>query len=501
VSGRRRFLERFPSIRAKLGFVIVFAVGMTVLLIYLLLGYALSNSSRDRDRLQLLDTAQQAAVSRSIHLPAGVWVLLLSTGGRWSWSTPPPGLPLFTDRAVHVGSQAGFDYVAVPGYAREGRQTRTYVGTVYAIRKAPGGFPDRIADTFGFLRHYWWQLLLGGALAAGTALTIARFLALGMTQPLRDMAGAAGKMARGDYGQRVTTRSRDEVGQLAAAFNRMSGELEQVERLRRDLVANVSHELKTPISALRAHLENLLDGVEQPDPETIQVMLQQSERLSRLVEQLLDLSRLESGDLPMALGAVPLRPLVDQVISEVEVAAAARGATVARPANSVAGDLPPVLGDAERIHQVLYNLLANAVRFTPPDGTVSVTAALSGDRCEVTVADTGHGIPPEHLPFVFERFYRADAARARERGGTGIGLAIVRSIVEAHGGTVRAQSDAGKGSAFTFDLPLAGTPATAGLPPAAASAEPLTEAGARTDAPSADTVGATRAGARTGGTE
>jgi signal transduction histidine kinase len=191
---------------------------------------------------------------------------------------------------------------------------------------------------------------------------------------------------------------------------------------------------------------------------------------------------------------------VDQVISEVEVAAAARGQTVARPENSVAGDLPPVLGDAERIHQVLFNLLANAVRFTPPDGTVSVTAALSGDRCEVTVTDTGQGIPPEHLPFVFERFYRADAARARERGGTGIGLAIVRSIVEAHGGTVRAESDAGKGSAFTFDLPLAGTSVAAGLPRAAAAAEPPREAG-RTDAPSADTVGATRAGARTGGTE
>src|SRR5207249_11582829 len=113
--------------------------------------------------------------------------------------------PRFGDRAVHVGSAAGFDYVVVPGYAREGRDSRTYVGTVYVIRKAPGGFLDRIGDTFGFLRHYWWQLLLGGALAAGIALTIARFLALGMTRPLRDMARAAGKMARGDYGQRVAT--------------------------------------------------------------------------------------------------------------------------------------------------------------------------------------------------------------------------------------------------------------------------------------------------------
>jgi signal transduction histidine kinase len=277
------------------------------------------------------------------------------------------------------------------------------------------------------------------------------------------MARAAGTMARGEYGTRVSTDSRDEVGHLAAAFNRMASELEQVERLRRDLVANVSHELKTPISALRAHLENLLDGVERPDPETLQIMLQQSERLSRLVEQLLDLSRLESGDVPMDPQPMALAPLVAQVMSEVEVAAAGRSADVR---NLVPRDLEQVMADPERIHQVLYNLLDNAVRFTPPDGSVQVTAAVAGDRCEVTVADTGPGIPAEHLPFVFERFYRADAARARGSagsGGTGIGLAIVRSVVQAHGGTVRAESEPGRGSAFTFDLPLAGVPADGGV--------------------------------------
>jgi signal transduction histidine kinase len=249
------------------------------------------------------------------------------------------------------------------------------------------------------------------------------------------------------------------VGQLAAAFNRMAAELEQVERLRRDLVANVSHELKTPISALRAHLENLLDGVERPEPETLQIMLQQSERLSRLVEQLLDLSRLESGDVPMDPRPMEIAPLVDQVIGEVQVAASGPNASVPRPRNLVPAGLPKVMADAERVHQVLYNLLDNAVKFTPPAGEVTVTAAVAGDRVEVTVTDTGTGIPADRLPFVFERFYRADPARARGTGGTGIGLAIVRSVVEAHGGTVRAESEAGVGSAFTFDLPLAGVPA------------------------------------------
>jgi signal transduction histidine kinase len=164
----------------------------------------------------------------------------------------------------------------------------------------------------------------------------------------------------------------------------------------------------------------------------------------------------------MDLRPVALAPLVDQVMSEVQVAASGRNASVPPPRNLVPRDLPQVMADPERVHQVLYNLLDNAVRFTPPAGTVRVTAAVAGDRCEVTVADTGPGIPPEHLPFVFERFYRADAARARGSGGsggTGIGLAIVRSVVEAHGGSVRAESEAGRGSSFTFDLPLAGVPA------------------------------------------
>jgi signal transduction histidine kinase len=292
---------------------------------------------------------------------------------------------------------------------------------------------------------------VGGALAAGVALVLARVLAIGMTSPLRDMAHAAGRMTKGHYAQRVHTRSRDEVGQLAEAFNRMSAELENVERLRRDLVANVSHELKTPISALRAHLENLLDGVERPDPETLQVMLQQSERLSRLVDQLLDLSRLESGDIPLDRESLDLGPLVSEVLSEVEVST--RRVVIAR--NEVPADLPPVWADRERIHQVLFNLLDNALRFTSDGGEVTVSAEASGPRCEVKVRDTGPGIPDEHLPFLFERFYRADQSRSRGEGGTGIGLAIARSVVEAHGGRIWAESEVGKGSSFIFSLPFA----------------------------------------------
>jgi signal transduction histidine kinase len=264
------------------------------------------------------------------------------------------------------------------------------------------------------------------------------------------MAQAARQMETGDYSKRVHTTSRDEVGQLATAFNRMSAELESLERLRRELVANVSHELKTPISALRAHLENLLDGVEEPDPETLQVMLSQSERLSRLVDQLLDLSRLESGELTLRREGVPLRRLVAEVLSEVEVV---RSGREVRVEDRVPDDIPAVFADRERLHQVLFNLLDNAVRLTPPGGEVVVSAHGVDGRCEVSVADTGPGIPAEHLPRLFERFYRVDPARARDDGGTGIGLAIARSVVEAHGGTIRADSRPGIGSVFSFDLP------------------------------------------------
>jgi signal transduction histidine kinase len=488
-----RPLNRLPTIRSKLGIVIIFAVGITVLLVYILLGYALRGSFRDRDRLELLRAAQSLASldtptreGRTLELPSGVMPLALSRDGTFS-STINGGdnqlpssvrPPRFLDGKVHLGTANGYDYAAVPSFSR-GR----LISTFYTLRREPGGLLGAIGGTMSFLRAYWWQLLVGGALAAGTALFLARLLAIGMTRPLREMAGAAGKMARGDYTQRVHTASRDEVGELAAAFNRMSADLEHVERLRRDLVANVSHELKTPISALRAHLENLLDGVEQPNRETLQVMLQQSERLSRLVVQLLDLSRLESGDIPFQRQPVALRPLVSEVVSEVGVGSAGRVAV----SQDVPAGLPPLWADPERLHQVLFNLLDNAVRFTPAGGPVSVSASRNEDRCEVRVADTGPGIPSEHLPLLFERFYRVDQARARGDGGTGIGLAIARSIVEAHGGTIWARSEVGRGSVFGFDIPLAASP---DLPP------PLEGPRTTSSAPRSD-----RIPTMTGGTE
>ena len=445
-----RPLERLPTIRAKLGSTIVFAVAMTLALVFLLLGYALRATPRAEERLELVQraSATAAALSEGRGVPRAGDAFLVHV------AVPGPSVriagrevPGFRDGRVHVGSAGDLEFAAVPVGGGP--------GYVYAARAAPGGgLGDRAGATLRFLLRYRWQFLLAGLFAAAIALALARWLARGMTQPLRDMAAAARRMAAGEYGQRVETRSRDEVGQLARAFNRMSAELEGVERLRRELVANVSHELKTPISALRAHLENLLDGVERPDPETLQVMLAQSERLSRLVEQLLDLSRLESGDVPLDLRPVEIGPLAAEVLSEIEPARARAGVAVEL---RVPEDLPPATADRERIHQVLFNLVDNALRFTPPGGRVTLSAEAGDRSVRVRVEDTGVGIPPEHLPRLFERFYRADAARSRGDGGTGIGLAICRSVVEAHGGRIWAESEPGRGSAFTFELPAAVT--------------------------------------------
>jgi signal transduction histidine kinase len=352
------------------------------------------------------------------------------------------------------GSEGDVRYYGYP-ILRQG----VVIGGVYGAQRVAGpGFVGAVKDTISFLQRVWWQFLLAGLVAAAIALFLARILARGMTQPLRDMARAARGMAKGDYSQRVQVTSRDEVGQLTEAFNKMAAGMEGLERMRRGLVADVSHELKTPISALRAQLENLLDGVAEPNPATLAVMLAQTERLSRLIEQLLDLSRFEAGDLPLETEPVPLRPLVDRVIGELDIARAEQTFDVR---NEVPADFVPVRADRERLHQVLFNLLDNAYRFTPRGGAIRVRAAHRDGWCEISVEDTGPGIPPEHLPLVFERFYRVDPSRARDGGGTGIGLAIARSVIEAHGGRIWAENREDGGARFRFLLPAAGDDAPA----------------------------------------
>jgi signal transduction histidine kinase len=295
--------------------------------------------------------------------------------------------------------------------------------------------------------------ILLGLAAGAAALAMVRVLARGMTSPLREMAAAASAMSKGDYERRVTATSRDEVGDLARAFNAMAAELAEVDRMRRDLIANVSHELRTPISALQAVLENLVDGVEPPDERTLRTMSRQVERLSRLVSQLLDLSRLESGATPLQNEDFDVRDLLEQAVHESRVHAQQALAKEVDLSVRVAPEHLQARGDSERIHQVLANLLANAVAHSPQGGRISVSARAQREQIAIEVADEGPGIPEADESRVFERFYRSDAARSSDNGGTGLGLAIARWIVDLHGGDIRAERNHPQGCRMVVVLP------------------------------------------------
>jgi signal transduction histidine kinase len=281
-------------------------------------------------------------------------------------------------------------------------------------------------------------------LAILVSLLVTQFLARGMTSPLREMTAAARAMASGDYSRRVQATSRDEVGQLASAFNTMADDLEQADTLRREMVANVSHELRTPVTALQAQLENIVDGVSEADPATMRVALAQTERLGRLVTYLLDLSRVEAGDVGLDIADVPLREFLEEAAAGAALVGADKGLTF--PVEVDPPDLT-VPADAERLHQVVANLLHNAVRHSPVGEKVRLVATRAGGDVRIDVIDHGPGIAPEQRARVFERFARGNnpaITGQASTGGTGLGLAIVRWAISLHGGSIEvADTDVG----------------------------------------------------------
>jgi signal transduction histidine kinase len=264
------------------------------------------------------------------------------------------------------------------------------------------------------------------------ALITSQILAHGMTRPLREMTAAARAMARGDYTRRIRATTRDEVGELAHAFNQMAADLDAADQQRRELIANVSHELRTPITALNGVLENLVDGVAKPDPATLRTALAQTERLGLLVTELLDLSQIDAGAFSLDLEEFDLELLLDEVAAEAEVMTAAVGRGV-RFTVDVQSPGASVVADRGRLYQVVLNLLDNAARHGPAGGQVHVFAEARTDDVVIEVRDEGPGIPAEERDRVFERFTRGERAGG---GGTGLGLAIARWVVDLHGGTI-----------------------------------------------------------------
>jgi signal transduction histidine kinase len=307
-------------------------------------------------------------------------------------------------------------------------------------------------------------------LTVALVLLTAQVLAHGMTRPLREMTSAARAMAQGDYSRRVRATTRDEVGQLATAFNQMAADLAAADQQRRELIANVSHELRTPITALRAMLENAVDGV-GPESDVLPAALAHTERLSRLVTDFLDLSRIDAGALPLRRETFPLRPLLADAVAEAEAVATARGALGDRRIRFSLEVSPAglaVFADRARLRQVVVNLLDNAARHGPADGTVRVVARTDGGQHVLEVSDDGPGIPAEHRDRMFQRFTRGERAGG---GGTGLGLAIARWVVELHDGriTVVDPAAANPGTLATSDAVSPGCTVRVSLPTRIAS--------------------------------
>lgn len=295
------------------------------------------------------------------------------------------------------------------------------------------------------------QGVLWGALAALGAAVIASYLVSGwITRPLAHMADAAGKIAAGDFKQRVSHSRRDEIGRFALAFNDMAGQLEQTEVLRRELLGTISHEIRTPLATIEGYMQGLMDGVVPEEPETYDLVRREAARLSRLVTDIERLSRLEAG-------AEPINPRAMGATEAVEAVAASL-----RPQFEVAGlsldidcssPCPSVYADPDKFAQILGNLLSNALRYTPHGGAVKIAVRSEGAAVAFTVEDNGIGIPPADLPHIFERFYRVDKSRSSAGGGSGIGLAVVKALIGQMGGSISAESAPGAYTRITFRLP------------------------------------------------
>ena len=322
------------------------------------------------------------------------------------------------------------------------------VGTLLNVLPA-----DTMLDTQGqaFLDRVRQSLLLAGLAAVVLALLLGFLISWRLTAPVRQLTHAAGVIAGGDLSERVPARGRDEIADLGRAFNQMAASLETGETLRRNLMADVAHELRTPLTVIQGNLQAILDGVYPLDVAQVAGLYDETRLLTRLVDDLRELALAEAGQLRLEREPVDLVALAQGVTANFMSAAEAAGVKLSAPAG---GGAVQVLGDADRLGQVLRNLLSNALRHTPAGQAVAVRVETTDQGALVVVTDTGTGISPEDLPHVFDRFYRGSKSRGRRVGSAGLGLAIARQLVRAHGGEISVESAEGAGTTFTVRLPV-----------------------------------------------
>ncbi len=297
----------------------------------------------------------------------------------------------------------------------------------------------------------------GVVAAAGTALIVAAvvslYLSRQMIRPIRELSAASEQMAEGSYHVRVDVGANDELAALSRHMNQLAAALDQTEQRRLALLADVAHELRTPIMTIASYAEGMIDGVIPMEPASLALIQRETTRMRRLVEDLSLLSRAEAGQLSVSLQPVDLAAMIDYLVAQITPQCEDQDLTLTVV---LPHGLPPVLADPQRIEQVLINVLVNAVRYTPAGGKIRISADLPPSVVRLIVRDTGVGIAPENLSLIFDRFYRVDASRSRHSGGTGVGLAIARHLMRAQGGDIWAESPGvGAGSVFFIALPIA----------------------------------------------
>lgn len=303
------------------------------------------------------------------------------------------------------------------------------------------------------------SLSLATAAALVAAVIASYLISRLVVDPVQRMMVMSHRIAEGEYEERINVTNHvqsnqlDELDQLALSFNQMAEKLEKTESMRRQLIGDVSHELRTPLAAIKGYMEGLMDGVLPAEPETYQQVHSEAERLQRLVSDLQELSRVESGAFQLKLEEISPDVLIETVTNHLSLQFAEKSIALEK---EIGKDLPAVRVDKDRIVQVLTNLLGNALQYTPEGGHVTISATNVNQEVFVAITDTGIGISPDHLPYIFNRFYRTDKSRARASGGSGIGLTIAQAIVKSHHGRIWAESHGeGKGSTFSFTLPVA----------------------------------------------
>jgi signal transduction histidine kinase len=302
-------------------------------------------------------------------------------------------------------------------------------------------------------------LFLAGSAAFIVAVFISLIISRQLVTPIREMMLASQHISEGHYQERVNIpggsshEETDELGQLAMSFNRMADNLERTESLRRQLIGDVAHELRTPLTTIKGSMEGLVDGVLPNEIKTFQQIYREADRLQRLVNDLQELSRVENGVFELKSKPIPPYKLMELVIDRLARQFEEKGVTLI---SNLDKNLPPVLADEDRITQVVINLVGNALQYTPSGGNVTIDGEKVDGKVCIAVSDTGVGIRLEHIPQIFDRFYRVDKSRSRAGGGSGIGLTIAKHLVEAHGGKIWAESPGpDQGSKFSFTLPLA----------------------------------------------